>query len=64
MADEFAMPDTDSREVAALAVAWEIVKRTRRAAAPSRAAESGLAEYTNALIKVYRAILEQAPIEE
>jgi hypothetical protein len=58
------IPNTESGRVAALAVAWEIVKvayGTARGA--SKKGEEGTKELTNAVIKAFNAIVDNKPIE-
>ena len=60
------IPDTISDTVAALAVAWEIVKITYDTSKGNfvHANEKGAKELTNAVIKVFTAIREREPIKE
>jgi len=61
----FDIPDTISDTVAALAVAWEIVKITYGTSRGNyiHANDKGAKELTNAVIKVFIAIREGEPIE-
>jgi len=59
------IPNTENTHVAALAVAWEIV---RIAYSPNKTGErksneEELKEFTNAVLKVYQAINHITPIE-
>jgi len=60
MANTF--PDTDDFNVAALAVAWEIVKATYVTGNTVASGDNGATNLTNAVIKMYNAILSQEPM--
>lgn len=58
------IPDTDEPRVAALAIAWEIVKpwRDYKALKALLSGDELAKETTNKLIEVYKAIYKQEPI--
>jgi len=64
MADSQSIPNTDSLNVASLAVAWEIVKDTYNIPRMVESPEDKLKLITNAVIKAYFAIINQKPIEK
>jgi len=55
--DTRVVPDTDNFSVAALAVAWEIVKKSNFISSLSGTNDQKIAPLTDALIKSYSAIL-------
>jgi len=57
------IPNTENLKVAALAIAWEIVKITHIANAARKGGEEGQKDLTNAVIKTYTAIEKGEPIE-
>lgn len=63
MADQV-VPNTESQTVAAIALAWEIVKYTYNVPHMEGTKEEKLKEVTNAVIKAYMAILQGKPIEK
>jgi hypothetical protein len=57
------VPNTDTHVVAAIAVAWEIVKVTQDIGHMNGSREEKLKEITNAVIQAYVAIWSQTPIK-
>ena len=58
------VPDTENTNVAALSIAWEIVKATYVTAMTTNTKEAGAKEITNAVIKSYYAITHLEPISK
>ena len=64
MTNASVIPDTNTVAVAALAVAWDIVKTTHVGNLPGKSPDMQLKETVNAVIKAYLAMLSQKAIAE